>query len=220
MICHIPKDVMIWRTENITDYRPTVTTKPSYFVETDYIGTAPPGNIPEKCCQFQLPVAARPFVSIRVRMVDVRRIASVGDEGLSEEDLIRKIVDEEMDVFYKVPDQTEATAEEKIIGRPLTPEERNQLRTQWEDDENFQSEMTSNRYDRAFKSGATTAEELTRAIDDEIVREITAQLRIESKLLTMLYNPIPDHDPWYDFWMRGFKERHEQSGIKSRRTRS
>jgi len=93
---------------------------------------------------FLLPLSAKPWWSFRVYDDVVHRIEFIGMNTKgpkSEKELLQDLNDGKIDPFKTTPESqaidSTVTAEERIVGRPLTPRERAEIKEQWdkEDDE-------------------------------------------------------------------------------------
>jgi len=156
MIYHIPRGTTIHRTQSASSnavMEVIVTDKEVYYTDKDLVRVEynpmskwhPGWNsqmiIEQPVYIFLLPISAKPWWSFRVYEDAIHRIHFIGmnTEGAqSEKELLQDLKFGKIDPFKTTPESqatdSTATAEEKIIGRPLTEDERGKLQDQWIDE--------------------------------------------------------------------------------------
>jgi len=153
MIYHIPAGTTIHRMKSASkdpEYNEAIVTdKEVYYTDKDLVKIEHERRIEESFRDsrdtlsyiFLLPLSAKPWWSFRVYEDVVHRIEFIGMNTKgpkSERDLLQDLNDGKIDPFkttpeYQASDST-ITAEERIVGRPLTPRERAAIKEQWDDD--------------------------------------------------------------------------------------
>lgn len=202
MIYHIPVGITIYRVIN-AEWEKFVTNKPTYYIDDDLMDMQPgwspksnsnpywatlPGDTKQDWFQFKLPwPAAQPYYAIRVECSDVVPIASVADEGMTEKEFLKKLAADSIDLFHRTAeaDPVSRFSEQGIIGRKLTKEERNHLRSQWAAEE---AQEKADAYQVFLKPipGVDPIEAMTRAIDQQIIDEILEQMNQASPTLAQI----------------------------------
>jgi hypothetical protein len=181
MIYHIPRGTSIHRmqatgskaTSSLVLTDMIVTDKEVYYTDKDLVRVEyqPTSDFAPTSWQpayiFLLPLNARPWWSFRVYEDAIHRIQFLGINvggPQSERELLQDLKSGKVDPFKTTPESratdSAATAEEKIVGRPLTPRERAAIKEQWdqEDDElplNFNVKITKKKLTDSTARGFT-----------------------------------------------------------------